>query len=91
MLADEAIPRRAVQCFDAQREPSPRPHFLSHWLLAEARFGREATVARLQELAAVEVEALTGELASPEQLRMHAVGVDKQTGVWNADATALMA
>ena len=66
-------------------------HFGLYWLLAEARFGREATVARLQELAAVEVEALTGELASPEQLRMHAVGVDKQTGVWNADATALMA
>jgi ribosomal-protein-alanine N-acetyltransferase len=21
-----------VQCFDAQREPSPRPHFLSQWL-----------------------------------------------------------
>jgi ribosomal-protein-alanine N-acetyltransferase len=32
LLAGEAIPERAVQCFDAQREPSPRPHFLSQWL-----------------------------------------------------------
>lgn len=32
LLEGEAIPERAVQCFDAQREPSPRPHFLSQWL-----------------------------------------------------------
>ncbi len=32
LLADDAIPEGAVQCFDAQREPSPRPHFLSQWL-----------------------------------------------------------
>ncbi len=32
LLAGAAIPERAVQCFDAQREPSPRPHFLSQWL-----------------------------------------------------------
>ena len=32
LLAGDAIPERAVQCFDAQREPSPRPHFLSQWL-----------------------------------------------------------
>ena len=32
LLAGEAIPEMAVQCFDAQREPSPRPHFLSQWL-----------------------------------------------------------
>ena len=32
LLADDAIPQMAVQRFDAQREPSPRPHFLAHWL-----------------------------------------------------------
>jgi tRNA 2-(methylsulfanyl)-N6-isopentenyladenosine37 hydroxylase len=51
-------------------------HFGLYWLLAEARFGREDTVARLQQLAQVEVEALTGVLTGFEQLRMHAVGVE---------------
>jgi tRNA-(ms[2]io[6]A)-hydroxylase len=32
-------------------------------------------VARLEQLAAVEVQALTGELANPEDVRMHSVGV----------------
>ena len=32
LLTGGAIPERAVQWFDAQREPSPRPHFLSQWL-----------------------------------------------------------
>ena len=50
-------------------------HFGLYWLLAEARFGREATVVRLQELAALETEALRGTLSSPDLLRMHAVGV----------------
>jgi [ribosomal protein S18]-alanine N-acetyltransferase len=27
-----AIPKAAVQAYDAQREPSPRPHFLADWL-----------------------------------------------------------
>jgi tRNA-(ms[2]io[6]A)-hydroxylase len=51
-------------------------HFGLYWLLAEERYGREATVARLQELAGVEVEALTGDLAAADQVRMHSVGVD---------------
>ena len=46
-----------------------------YWCLCEERFGREATVARLEELAAVEVEALCGELANPDAVRMHSVGV----------------
>lgn len=50
-------------------------HFGLYWLLAEERYGREATVARLQELAGVEVEALTGDLAAADQVRMHSVGV----------------
>ncbi|MFM7464908.1 MAG: GNAT family N-acetyltransferase, partial [Cyanobium sp.] len=32
LVAGEAIPEEAVQRFDAQREPSPRPHFLHQWL-----------------------------------------------------------
>ena len=51
-------------------------HFGLYWCLCEERFGREATVARLQELAAVEVEALTGILDSEDQVRMHSVGVE---------------
>jgi len=55
-------------------------HFGLYWLLAEARFGREVTTARLAQLAALETDALTGVLAAPEQLRMHAVGVDLMQG-----------
>ena len=50
-------------------------HFGLYWCLCEERFGREATVARLEELAPVEVEALSGELANPDAVRMHSVGV----------------
>lgn len=32
LLEGSAIPEAAVQRFDAQREPSPRPHFLHQWL-----------------------------------------------------------
>ena len=51
-------------------------HFGLYWLLSEERFGREATVERLQELAAAEVAALTGDLAAADQVRMHSVGID---------------
>jgi tRNA-(ms[2]io[6]A)-hydroxylase len=50
-------------------------HFGLYWCLCEQRFGREATVARLEELAAVELEALSGELAQADGVRMHSVGV----------------
>lgn len=32
LLQGRAIPTAAVQAYDAQREPSPRPHFLADWL-----------------------------------------------------------
>jgi len=51
-------------------------HFGLYWLLCEERFGREITMARLQELAAVETQALTGFLKHPEDVRMHSVGVE---------------
>lgn len=50
--------------------------FGSYWCVCEERFGRQATVARLEELAAVEVDALTGELAQADAVRMHSVGVN---------------
>jgi len=50
-------------------------HFGLYWCLCEERFGREATVERLEALAAVEVQALTGELAQADGVRMHSVGV----------------
>lgn len=51
-------------------------HFGLYWLLAEERFGRAATVERLERLAALEVQALSGELADPEGVRMHSLGVE---------------
>jgi tRNA-(ms[2]io[6]A)-hydroxylase len=51
-------------------------HFGLYWCLCEERFGREVTVARLEELAKVEVQALTGVLGSEDQVRMHSVGVE---------------
>ena len=50
-------------------------HFGLYWVLAEERHGREATVARLEDLAQLESGALSGELADPHGLRMHSVGV----------------
>ncbi|MEX0587876.1 MAG: GNAT family N-acetyltransferase [Cyanobium sp.] len=32
LIEGSAIPQAAVQAYDAQREPSPRPHFLADWL-----------------------------------------------------------
>ena len=51
-------------------------HFGLYWMLAEKGFGRQATVARLQELAAAEVAALQGVLAGPQEVRFHSFGVD---------------
>lgn len=50
-------------------------HFGLYWLLCEARHGREATVARLGELARVEWEALGPEPSGPWPVRMHSPGV----------------
>jgi tRNA 2-(methylsulfanyl)-N6-isopentenyladenosine37 hydroxylase len=51
-------------------------HFGLYWLLCEQRYGREVTVARLAELAAVELGALAGHLDSQELVRMHSLGVE---------------
>jgi len=53
-------------------------HFGLYWMLAEKGFGREATVARLQALAAAEVAALQGVLAGPQEVRFHSFGVQNR-------------
>ncbi|MEB3332663.1 MAG: tRNA-(ms[2]io[6]A)-hydroxylase [Synechococcaceae cyanobacterium] len=50
-------------------------HFGLYWTLAEQRFGRAALLERLEVLAAAETQALSGELAAPERVRMHSPGV----------------
>ncbi len=51
-------------------------HFGLYWLLAEERYGRQATVDRLRELAQEETQSLQGVLGRPEDVRMHSVGVE---------------
>ena len=51
-------------------------HFGLYWLLAEGRYGREATAARLEQLARAEAQALSGDLSDPQRLRMHSVGIE---------------
>jgi tRNA 2-(methylsulfanyl)-N6-isopentenyladenosine37 hydroxylase len=53
-------------------------HFGLYWLLAEGRFGRDTTTARLEQLAAVEQSALEGPRGDPAQVRMHSAGVKGQ-------------
>ena len=55
-------------------------HFGLYWVLAEARYGREVTTARLERLAAKETLSLAGLLERPEDVRMHSVGVDVDLG-----------
>jgi tRNA 2-(methylsulfanyl)-N6-isopentenyladenosine37 hydroxylase len=45
-------------------------------MLCEERYGREATVVRLQQLALAEAQALSGDLSDPQRLRMHSVGIE---------------
>ena len=74
LLADHAQ-EPELRALYAELLASEARHFGLYWVLAEERFGREATMARLQELASVELDALCGELNSPDALRMHAAGV----------------
>jgi tRNA-(ms[2]io[6]A)-hydroxylase len=50
-------------------------HFGLYWVLCEQRYPREVIVPRLEELAAVEAQILTGDLDHPDNVRMHSVGV----------------
>ena len=69
-------PEPALRALYTALLASEARHFGAYWLLAEERFGREDTQVRLQELAALEAEALMGVLARPEDVRMHAPGVE---------------
>ncbi len=51
-------------------------HFGAYWLLAEQRFGRQATVERLEQLAPLEAQALAGAPVGAERVRMHSAGVE---------------
>ena len=51
-------------------------HFGLYWLLCQERFGRDVTMALLQELARVELGALAGQLDTLELVRMHSPGVE---------------
>jgi tRNA-(ms[2]io[6]A)-hydroxylase len=68
-------PDQELRDLYAELLASEARHFGLYWCLCEERFGREATVERLEALAAVEVQALTGELAQVDGVRMHSVGV----------------
>lgn len=73
LAARSPIPE--LRSFWAELLASEARHFGLYWVLAEERFGREATVSRLEPLAQAEREALRGELACPKDVRMHSVGV----------------
>ena len=74
-LLAEHSPDPELRGLYGQLVASEARHFGLYWMLAEKGFGRQATVARLQELAAAEVAALQGELAGPQEVRFHSFGV----------------
>ena len=51
-------------------------HFGAYWTLCEQRWPRAVVVERLQQLAALEAEALTGEITGLDRVRMHSAGVE---------------
>jgi tRNA-(ms[2]io[6]A)-hydroxylase len=74
-LLAEHSPDPALRGLYGELVASEARHFGLYWMLAEKGFGRQATVARLQELAAAEVAALQGVLAGPQEVRFHSFGV----------------
>ena len=50
-------------------------HFGMYWVLCEERYPRDVIVSRLEQLAALEAQILTGDLDDPGNVRMHSVGV----------------
>ncbi|MFN7900090.1 MAG: tRNA isopentenyl-2-thiomethyl-A-37 hydroxylase MiaE [Synechococcaceae cyanobacterium] len=71
-------PEPALRTLYTDLLASEARHFGAYWLLAEERFGRKDTQVRLRALAALEAEALMGELARPEDVRMHSPGVERR-------------
>ena len=74
-LLAEHSPDAELRSLYGELVASEARHFGLYWMLAEKGFGRQATIDRLQELAAAEVAALQGVLAGPQEVRFHSVGV----------------
>ncbi|MFM8278703.1 MAG: tRNA-(ms[2]io[6]A)-hydroxylase [Cyanobium sp.] len=51
-------------------------HFGAYWLLSAARWPRPLVIERLEQLARVELAALSGTPARPDLVRMHSAGVE---------------
>jgi len=69
------MPDQELRHLYADLLASEARHFGLYWLLAIERHPREAVEARLKELSVAEVEALTGVLDKPEDVRFHSYGV----------------
>ena len=76
-LLAEHSPDQELRQLYADLLSSEARHFGIYWSLAEERWPRAEIVERLEELAEEEVLALQGNLARPEDVRMHSVGVSK--------------
>ena len=76
-LLAEHSPDRELRQLYGELLASEARHFGLYWVLCERRWSREVIIPRLQELAAIEVEALSGQLERPEDVRMHSVGVEQ--------------
>tara|TARA_E500000178_G_scaffold311125_1_gene326780 strand:- start:2820 stop:3455 length:636 start_codon:yes stop_codon:yes gene_type:complete len=74
-LLAEHSPDPELRALYGELLASEARHFGLYWVLCEKHWSREVIIPRLQQLAAVEVEALCGSLEHPEDVRMHSVGV----------------
>lgn len=74
LLAEHSPDPQLQQLYGALLASEAR-HFGLYWVLCEERWPRSVIVPRLEELAAIEAQILTGELERPEDVRMHSVGV----------------
>lgn len=74
-LLAEHSPDPQLQQLYGELLASEARHFGLYWVLCEERWPRSVIVPRLEELAAIEAQILTGELERPEDVRMHSVGV----------------
>lgn len=74
-LLAEHSPDPQLQQLYGELLASEARHFGLYWVLCEERWPRSVIVPRLEELAAIEAQILTGDLERPEDVRMHSVGV----------------
>ena len=84
-LLAEHSPDSALRALYGDLLASEARHFGLYWVLAEQRYPRAVVKQRLEQLAAAEVEALRGDLAHPEDVRMHSCGVVDSSAVLTSD------